>query len=109
MRYTSKKIITAVSGLTNPTSAAIDASSFKSFSVQSVATGTIAGSFQVQASNVDTPGASDWFNVGSAQTISSAGTQNTVVADSPYLWVRAAFTSSGGTGNISAWLKSVGW
>lgn len=111
MRYTNKQIIAPVDGLTNPVSAALDSSSWKSFSVQATSTGTIAGAFQVQGSNdpYDTlPASVVWASVGASFAPTAPDTQLQFYVDKPTMQVRLAFTSSGGAGNVSAKIKSEG-
>ena len=78
MRYLNENAIATVSGLTNPASSAVMASYLVNVSAQLVATGTIAGTLKLQASN-DAKGNGNWSDItGASVAVSSAGVYLTV-------------------------------
>lgn len=88
-----------------------------SYSVQVVVTGTVAGSLKLQASNdviniqsdPDGSGVTNWTDItGSTQAISGAGNGIYNVSSSIYKWLRAVYTSSSGTGNMTITVEAKG-
>lgn len=87
-------------------------------SVQAVATGTLAGTLKLQASN-DAPVAanattlvppSNWNDIPSA-TVAITGTPGSFLipkTDLCYQYIRAVFTASGGTGTVTIRMKLIG-
>lgn len=77
------------------------------FCVQSQATTVLpAGSYLIQGSCapkdfIGTIPDVQWFNIGTAITVSAAGSVGTNIPDIGYQWMRVVFTPASGTGIIS--------
>jgi hypothetical protein len=94
----------AISGSSaaNITGASIDASQMCKLSAQIIAEGAAAGTIQLQVSNdindnfyQQTPVYTNWSNLGSPVTVSSAGATLILQQDMSYRAVRAVWTGSG--------------
>lgn len=60
--------------------------------------GTVAGNANLQASNASTPGANDWADIGTQQTVTDAtATYHFKDAPAGYQWYRIRVTSTTGT------------
>jgi len=105
MRTYDYPVISSVDGTTDPSSAIIDCSSMYECSLESVATGTIAGTMNIQVSN-------DKINfvdlTSSSLSVSSAGSLMTGVLSLAHQWLKVVFAHSGGSGNVSGILKMNG-
>lgn len=102
MKYDNVPIL-SVSSAANSTGAGIDASQMIKMSVQVVATGSAAGTLQLQVSNDPNPNGpmstsfryTNWSNLGTATTVSTAGVQLVAIQDMGYRAIRAVWTGSG--------------
>ena len=106
MRVLQETIINAVDATTNPTSIAIDASQWVAASIQGYVTSSASGTLNFQASNEATA-PTNWVTLVSvAMTSSNPGML--VIYPCTYNFVRATWTNSSGTGNLTVNLKSDG-
>lgn len=114
MRPLNKAYFQAITATAN--GAQIFASSIIQISITGVGTGTLAGAVKMQASNDWDPSAdldsfivANWVDVADVTVdLTAAGKIIIPKTDVCYQWVRFVFTSSGGTGTLSANLKTVG-
>lgn len=104
MRFTNYPAIKAVTA--TATSTAISSSYITDFSIQSYATGSLAGTIKVQYSNDPlSPLPTHWNDV--PQANSPVG-GNILVTTSAYNWLQVLFLSSGGSGAVTATMQSQG-
>lgn len=85
----------------------------KDFTVQAkgeTSAGAGAATILIEASNVDTPGADDWFLIDTLSlTLATTTSSDFGVFSTPYRWVRSRVTAVSGTdGSVDVWLASVG-
>lgn len=110
-RFVNDKILDAVTLATTVTSDAYDISMMYCYSVMlTVAGAAISGTVQVQCSN-DTPlngVVTNWVNVGSAVTLTVAGSQFVEKDAASYRWLRVVYTTAAGTGTLSATICAKG-
>lgn len=70
-------------------------------SLQSVYTGSPAGTLEVQASLQDNPGASDWVTLPVTATLPTSASPILVdIETGSWQWIRIVFTRTSGTGTI---------
>ena len=110
-RFVNDKILNAVTLATTVTSENYDLSMQYGYSVMlTVAGAAISGSVQVQCSN-DIPlngVVTNWVNVGSAVTLTVAGSQFIEKDAAYYRWLRVVYTTAAGTGTLSATICAKG-
>lgn len=114
MRPLNQVYFNAITGTT--TGAKLWASSYYSISLTGVGTSTLAGTIKMQASNdfdnsadLDSFSPSNWVDVASATATVTAATAFIMPkTDVCYQWVRFIFTASGGTGALTANIKTIG-
>lgn len=115
MRINNFQFLPSTSGATSFNSLGYALPQVFGCAIQAVITGTLVGSAKLQVS-VDPNTLSDptsqptnWTDyVGSAQTVSSAGTLVWNISDVWFNWVRIVYTATSGTGNISANINTKG-
>lgn len=117
MRPNNNPILTAVAANSNQSSQAQWAWDMVRASFQLVATGTAAGTIQIQASNDKSVGLppnqfqpTNWSNIGSSVTVSGAGAYIVPELELSYEYVRLVYTDTSGgsaTGTLSARIKSM--
>ncbi len=105
MRFARDTLINAVSGATNITSSLLDSNQLLSISAQAIATGTLAGTLKLQWSDdVGFPSSTaptNWTDLASV-AVTAAGLFSIPKTDLCYRWLRATYTATSGTGNMSA-------
>lgn len=106
MRFLRDTVINGGDASGNLTSAAIDANQLLSISVQSVSTGTAAGTLKLQFSN-DAPSnisaPTNWTDIPSATvSVTAASTVGIAKTELCYRFVRVVYTFTSGTGTITA-------
>jgi hypothetical protein len=94
-------LIATVSAATSVSSIGYDLGDLASFSVQGVFSGSnVAGTLKLQCSNDNTT----WVDVPSASTsITSSADEVFNISNAQYRYVRASWTYSSGTGNITCY------
>jgi hypothetical protein len=111
VRYINVPVITAGDASGNLTSSVIDASYLMLASVAVTSTSTAVGTVKLQASN-DAPNTtpSIWTDIPSATAaISAAGTVLIPKTDIAYEYIRVVYTSTSGSGTLTARLKGTGF
>ena len=106
MRPANKKVLDTVAVSTN--SSEIKTDFVVACSVIATATGTIAGSVKLQASN-DNVDPTNWCDIASA-TVSVSVSNPVMIAktDLCYNFIRVVFTKSGGTGTVTVNYQGIG-
>ena len=106
MRVLQETIINAQSAAGNPTSSAIDASQWIAASIQCFVTSTASGTVAFQGSNEATS-PTNWVSLVSV-AVTAANPGMLVIYPCAYNFVRATWTNTSGTGNVTVNLKSDG-
>ena len=113
MRFLNEIEINAGDASGNISSTGFDASSMLSMSVQAFSTSTAAGTLKVQFSNdkVNSVGlVTHWSDVTSATaSIAAAATVAIQKFDICAQWIRLVYTSSSGSGALTASIKTIGF
>lgn len=114
VKYTYFKALNAADASTNQTSAALDMREDVYISVHNTSTGTATGTVKLQGSNDQVQSGTgapvNWVDIPS-KSVSVTAASNTAI-DSflcTYMYVRAVYTFSSGTGTITVQLKSISW
>lgn len=105
-------------GTANASSSAINASQTFKASLQAVTTGTVVGTIKIQGSNDVPPSGvqymgftpTNWSDLGTATNITTGGgTWLVAQQDICYMWLRAVFTFTSGTGTLVVNIKTLGY